>query len=529
MSNFSSFFTFGGLSKEIGMNIMSNDNKINKILNDKTIVLTQNNDDGSAILDDSNSWGYNQSFLEISKDYQTQKDLINEYREMSTHPETDSAIDDIVNEAITCDDDENPISLNLEQVELSENIKKKMREEHEYLMDLMDFNETAYEKFRSFYIDGRLVLHPLIDDSKPKLGIQKINILDPRAVKKIQEVKKETDRTNGVDRITDISKYYIYDQTFSYAHASAYNRSVQSTPVRMSEDSLIFIHSGLFNPDRTMVLGFLDKARKPLNSLKMLEDSLVVYRITRAPERRAFYIDVGDLQKKSAEEYVANLMNKFKNRMVYDKATGTVNGNTKQMSMLEDFWLPRREGKGTQIETLPGGDNLGQIDDVLYFQKKLYKSLNVPANRLDDSGSMINLGSDMGEITREEWKFSKFVQRLRRRFVGALKELLKRQLILKNIITEIDWEDNIAPKIKYDFASDTFVADRRASESLSTRISNLDQISQYVGKYFSRETVFRDVLMLTDEQVEEELKRIEKEKSEGVYKTDEEENNNGGF
>lgn len=493
-----------------------------KIINKQTLVALEN-DEAADLVDISHY--YSNGFIS-PQTLQSTADIINEYRSMSVHAEVDRAIDDIINEAVTSDADEDVVTLVFDEtLESSEEIRIKIEEEFLGLLRMIKFDVRSYEIFRQWYVDGRLYYHKIIDPQDMKKGILKLVNLDPRAIKKIKEVLSETDPETKIDRITDTRSYFLYDPTYINTISTNDNASARSSANRivhqaleLSEDTVAFIHSGIITGDnKNMVLSHLEKARKPLNNLRMLEDAVVIYRITRAPERRLFYVDVGSLPKKGAEEYMAGLINKYRTRLVYDGSTGQVKGNSHQVSMMEDYWLPRREGgKGTEISTLPGGENLGKIDDLLYFQKKLYVSLNVPQSRLDNEAT-ISIGNRMAEITRDEWKFNKFVQRLRRRFNGLFLDLLRTQLILKNITNAEDWDNIISPKIRFEYASDSFVKEQQDAEQMDSRLAQLEQIDPYVGKYYSAETVKKKVLRQSDEEIKYETDQIAKEIKAGLY------------
>lgn len=509
------FTGFGNLFT--GFTLKKSADEENKVL-DKNTVIEIENEDASEIVD--NLYSTTAQFNGHNS-LQTQAQMINEYRVMALHPEVDNALDDIINAMISTDEEEDPVSLDLEGLEVGQAIKDKMVDEFEDILELMNFNVNAYERAKQWYVDGRLIYNVVVDETRPKEGIKKLVPLDARAVRKVKEVTRQLDQ-NKVEKISNVETYYVYDTAYaldSNSDATKKSRTMQrkTQALKMSADSVVMCHSGVLSSDNTMILSNLEKARKALNNLRMLEDALVVYRITRAPERRAFYVDVGSLPKKSAEEYVTRLMNKYKSKMVYDSNSGTVQGNAHQISMLEDFWLPRREGgTGTQIDTLQGGANLGDIEDVLYFQRKLYKSLNVPSSRLEQ-GAVISLGGRSAEITRDEWKFGKFVTRLRRRFSELFLEIMKRQLILKGITTPDDWEKIIRPGIKFKYASDSFMKDQQESELLADQINMLGSAEPFVGKYFSRDMVKRRVLGQSDDEMKTQAELIKKEIAAGEY------------
>jgi hypothetical protein len=457
---------------------------------------------------------------------QAQVERINEYRTMSNHAEVDRAVDDIINEAVTSDADEQVLDLAFDPTfDLGNEIKLKIEKEFRGIVRMLNFEERAYEIFRQWYVDGRLYYHKIVDPAHPSKGILKLVNLDPRAIKRIKEVQTETDPDTRIQKISSSRSYFLYDPTFMNLMANTdgvTNRQVAvgsvAQALEIAEDTVAFVHSGVIAGESNhSVLSHLEKARKPLNNLRMLEDAVVIYRITRAPERRIFYVDVGSLPKKGAEEYVNSLMNKYTSRMIYDGNTGTVKGNSHQVSMMQDYWLPRREGgKGTEISTLDGGQNLDQIADLMYFQKRLYISLNVPQSRLENEAT-ISIGNRMAEITRDEWKFNKFVQRLRRRFNGLFRDLLRTQLILKGITTSEDWDEFIKDKLTFVYASDSFVKEQQEAEALEARIAILTEIDPFVGKYFSLETVKKQVLRQDEAEIKAEQDRMDSEVEAGHY------------
>jgi hypothetical protein len=431
-------------------------------------------------------------------------DQIRRYRETASQPECDAAIEDIINEAIVSDASSAPVDLITDDLDQPDNIKKLIREEFESIVELLQFNHYGHEIFRRWYVDGRLFYHLIVDEKSPKKGILEVRPIDPTKIRKVKEIEKEKDPATGAEVVTKVDEYYLYQDT-------ALVKSNQG--VKISKDAIQYTTSGLLDPSRTKVLSYLQKAIKPVNQLRMMEDSLVIYRLSRAPERRIFYIDVGNLPKGKAEEYLKNIMNSYRNKLVYDANTGEVKDDRKHMSMLEDFWLPRREGgRGTEITTLPGGENLGQIDDIIYFQKKLYKSLNVPVNRLDQE-SQFSLGRST-EISRDEVKFQKFVNRLRKKFSWLFLDLLKMQLVLKGIITEADWRV-IKEQIVVDYIRDSHFSELKEAEVMRERLGMLTELDQYVGTYFSVEWVRKNVLMQSDEDIEAMKEQIETERSSG--------------
>jgi len=427
-------------------------------------------------------------------------DLIMKYRDIAMQPECDAAIEDIINEAVVSDEDSAPVNLVLDDLEQPDRIKKLMQEEFDHIIKLLNFNWTGHDTFRKWYIDGRLYFHKIIDEKNPKRGMLELRPIDPTKIRKVREVIEEKDPKTGAKLVKEVKEYYIYQDK---------NMSKSNQGLKIAKDSICYITSGVLDPSRKRVLSYLQKALKPANQLRMMEDSMVIYRMSRAPERRIFYIDVGNLPRGKAEEYLRNIMGKYRNKLVYDANTGEMKDDRKHMSMLEDFWLPRREGgRGTEITTLPGGENLGQIDDIVYFQKKLYKSLNVPVNRLEQE-AQFSLGRS-SEITRDELKFQKFLGRLRKKFSTLFIDLLKTQLILKGIVTEEEWKE-FSQDIAVDYIKDTHFSELKDSEILRERLGTLREMDEYVGKYYSAEWVRKNVLMQTDEDIEEIDKQIEAE------------------
>ena len=472
-------------------------------------------DDGAVVVAEGGVFG---TYLDLEGSARTESDLVAKYREMSLQPEVESAIDDIVNEFVSYDSEQKLVDIVLDDLEFGNKVKDKIRDEFNTILQMLDFNNSGYEIVRRWYIDGRLYYHAIIDVQNPREGIQEIRYIDPRKIRKIREIKRvrrnSQASTAGQQVHTTETKqeYYMYSErgfsggtragvsTTSYQPAAA-----GSTGIRIATDSIVHVTSGLMDASNQMVLSYLHKAIKPLNQLRTLEDATVIYRISRAPERRIFYIDVGNLPKIKAEQYLRDMMVRHKNRLVYDATTGDIRDDRKFMTMLEDFWLPRREGgKGTEITTLPGGQNLGEIEDVLYFQKKMYKSLGVPISRLESEGGF-NLGR-AAEITRDELKFGKFINRMRMRFSNLFKETLKKQLILKGIISEEESLE-IFSKIRFDFMRDGYFTELKEAEVLTNRLTLAQQMEPYIGKYFSHQYMRTKVL----HQSEEEIEQIDKE------------------
>jgi hypothetical protein len=437
---------------------------------------------------------------------------IRQYRAVSTHPEVDAAIEDIVNESVISGEGESSISLTMDKVEgLSESLKKQINEEFENVVSMLNFNDLGHDIFRRWYVDGRIYHHLVVDEKNLKLGIQEIRPVDATKIRKVKEVKKKKDPVTGASLIDNVNEFYIYQEKPGGTNQG----------VKLSTDSISYVTSGLLDVDRKRVVSHLHKALKPINQLRMMEDSLVIYRLARAPERRIFYIDVGNLPRGKAETYMKDIMARYRNKLVYDADTGKIRDDRKHMSMLEDFWLPRREGgRGTEISTLPGGENLGQIDDIIYFQKRLYRSLNVPINRLEQE-AQFSLGRST-EISRDEVKFQKFVDRLRNRFGMLFTEILKKQLIMKGLITEEDW-DQWKNDISIDYIRDNHFTELKDAELLANRLQTLDQVQQYVGEFFSKEYVMKNILMLDDDGMKQMKDQIAKETQAGEINNDEDE------
>ena len=437
---------------------------------------------------------------------------IRQYRAVATHPEVDAAVEDIVNESITASENESPVSLILDHVEgLSDQLKKVMTEEFDNLCSMLKFTELGHDVFRRWYVDGRIYHHLVVDEKNLKAGIQEIRPIDATKVRKVKEIKKKKDPATGASLVENVNEFYIYQE----------KPGGMNQGIKLSNDSVSYVTSGLLDVDRKRVVSYLHKALKPINQLRMMEDSLVIYRLARAPERRIFYIDVGNLPRGKAETYMKDIMARYRNKLVYDADTGKIRDDRKHMSMLEDFWLPRREGgRGTEISTLPGGENLGQIDDIVYFQKRLYRSLNVPINRLEQE-AQFSLGRST-EINRDEVKFQKFIDRLRKRFSMLFTEILKKQLIMKQIITEEDW-NNWQQDIIIDYVRDNHFTELKDAELIQNRLQTLDNMQQYVGEFFSKEYVMKNVLQLDDDAIKEMKKQIAAEQASGEIDNDEEE------
>ena len=480
----------------------------------------QNNEDG---VDHYMSSGFFGSYVDIEGVYRTEFDLIKRYREMSLHPEADSAIEDIVNEAIVSDTNDSPVEIELSNLNASDGIKKKIRQEFKTILDLLDFDKKSHEIYRNWYIDGRIYYHKVIDFKKPEEGIQELRYIDAMKMRYVRKQKKnskaELKKINPLKDdpmdydFPDIEEYFIYNPKSTYPTGNPM-QSGASQGIKIAKDAITYCTSGLVDRNKGNTLSYLHKAIKSLNQLRMIEDSLVIYRLSRAPERRIFYIDVGNLPKVKAEQYLRDVMMRYRNKLVYDASTGEIRDDKKYMAMLEDFWLPRREGgRGTEISTLPGGQNLGEITDIEYFKKKLYRSLNVPPSRMDGEGGF-NLGRS-SEILRDELKFTKFVGRLRKRFSNMFSDMLKTQLILKNIITPEDWE-MMSEHIQYDFLYDNHFSELKEAELMNERLSMVQTAEPYVGKYYSQDYIRRKILRQTDEEIIEQDKLIADEIEKGI-------------
>lgn len=465
------------------------------------------NEDGALTVSAAAYYG---TYVDLDGTAKNEVELISRYREMSMQPEIESAIDDIVNEAIVQSDTGESLRIILDDLKQPERIKKAIQEEFTTILRLLNYQNMATDTFRRFYVDGRLFYHIIIDSENPGGGIKALRYIDPRKIRKIREIKKEKDQNSTTDVVSTVNEYYIYNDKVVSGTASSYG----PVGTRIAKDAIVNVNSGLMDSRRAAVLSYLHKAIKPLNQLRMIEDATVIYRISRAPERRIFYIDVGNLPKLKAEQYLRDIMVKYKNKLVYDAQTGEVRDDRKFLSMMEDFWLPRREGgKGTEITTLPGGQNLGELEDVKYFEKKLYKALNVPVSRLDPNQSGFSLGR-VGEITRDEVKFSKFVDRQRQKFSEIFDQALRVQCVLKGICTAEEF-DEFKENIYYDFMKDNNFAELKEAELVRERLSLLGSVDPYVGRYYSMKWIQKNVLRLSDDDIKEMDKQIEKEKEEG--------------
>jgi len=475
------------------------------------------------------SSGFYGQYVDIDGVYKSESDLIKRYREMALHPEVDGAIEDIINEAIVSDQNDSPVQIDLSNLPASEKLKSLIREEFKHVKELLDFDKKCHEILRNWYVDGRVFYHKVIDIQKPEDGIKEVRYIDPLKIKYVRKIKEDKNLQATIRRVQqgsepqnilnpEIEEYFLYDpgatQNKNNLGAIGQPPGNGMQKVKIAPDAITFCHSGLVDRNKQTILSYLHKSIKALNQLRMIEDSLVIYRLSRAPERRIFYIDVGNLPKIKAEQYLRDVMNRYRNKLVYNAATGEIKDDRKHMSMLEDFWLPRREGgRGTEITTLPGGQNLGELSDIEYFQKKLYRALGVPESRIAGSGEGFNLGRS-SEILRDEIKFTKFVGRLRKRFSNVFSDMLKTQLILKNIVTPEDW-DILSDHIQYDFVYDNHFSELKEAELLNERLGVAAAVDPYLGKYFSLEYVRRHILKQKDEEIIEIDKQMEKEIKDG--------------
>jgi len=469
--------------------------------NQQSFVVPQDDDGATSV----NASGFFGTYLDIDAAAKNENDLINRYRDIALYPDCDSAVEDIINEAVAAEDDEEVVKVNLDKVKLSSSVKKMIEEEFGNVLSLLDFNSKSHDIFKRWYVDGRVYYHKIVDVAQPKKGIQELRYIDPRKIKKVRKISKKKDPTTGVEFIEKIDEFFVYNEKGLIAQVP--NSASATQGIRIAPDSIALCTSGLLDMNNNMVQGHLHKAIKIVNQLRMVEDALVIYRMTRAPERRIFYIDVGNLPKAKAEQYVKGIMNQYRNKVTYDASTGEVRDEKKTLSMLEDFWMPRREGgKGTEITTLDGGQNLGNIEDVNYFQNKLYQALNVPLSRLKQEST--GLFGRQTEISRDELKFSKFVSRLRMKFGELFDDLLKTQLLLKGVMSEQDW-DAIKEEIYYDYTQDSYLSEAKQAEIMRNRIDLLNQIQPYVGTYFSREFIYSDVLHMDEEEIAQLKKDID--------------------
>ena len=485
------------MAEFFGFEISRKKGKDEKLL--PSFVAPKTDDDGAGVIQAGGHFG---AYIDIDGDKaKGDADLIHKYRDIATQPECDAAIEDIINEAIVGDHDEAPINIVLDELEVSDKIKEMVKQEFEHLLKLLGFNQYSHDIFRKWYIDDRLPYHIIVDPKNEKLGIKELRYVDPAKLRKVKEVEEEDDPKTGAKVIKKVDEFFLYQDTAM----GKYNQGVKIYP-----DAIAYCTSGMMDAKRKRIVSYLQKALKPVNQLRMMEDSLVIYRISRAPERRIFYIDVGNLPKGKAEDYLRGIMNQYRNKLVYDAKTGDIRDDKKHMSMLEDFFLPRREGgRGTEISTLPGGENLGQIDDIIYFQKKLYRSLNVPINRLEQE-AQFSLGRTT-EITRDEVKFKKFIDRLRKRFSDLFYQLLKTQLLLKGIITKEDWNE-WKETITFDYIEDNYFSELKQSEMIRERFEMMSTVQDYIGKYVSHEWAIKNILRFNDDEIKDMAAQIEQEK-----------------
>ena len=510
------------MAKLFGFKIEKDDDSAKNVVS----PVPQSNEDSSDYYVSSGFYG---QYVDIDGVFKSEFELIKRYREMALHPEVDSAIEDIINEAIVSDQNDSPVEIDLENLPASAKLKELIRDEFKTVKEVMNFDQKCHEIMRNWYIDGRIYYHKVIDVKKPEEGLKEVRYIDPLKIKLVRKLKTDPTLQGAIKRVNannpsdiespEIEEFYQYDPsaTQSKNALGAIGQTPFSTkqrPVKIAPDAITFCHSGLVDRNKQTILSYLHKSIKALNQLRMIEDSLVIYRLSRAPERRIFYIDVGNLPKLKAEQYLKEVMNRYRNKLVYDASTGEIRDDRKHMSMLEDFWLPRREGgRGTEITTLPGGQNLGELSDIEYFQKKLYRSLGVPESRIAGSGDGFNLGRS-SEILRDEIKFTKFVGRMRKRFSALFNDMLKTQLILKNIVTPDDWEV-LSDHIQYDFVYDNHFAELKETELINERLGVVAAIDPYIGKYFSLEYVRRHVLKQKDEEIIDIDKQMEQEIKDG--------------
>jgi len=460
-------------------------------------------DDGTAVIQQQAgfiSGGAYGQYVDMEGGIKSEIELIRRYRETSLVPECDAAIEDIVNECVVSDTEDRIVSLDLRDVNFSESIKKKIQEEFKHILSLMKFNQNSHEIFRKWYVDGRIYFHKVVDSKQPQKGMVDIRNIDPTKIKKVRNIEKEKDAKKGIEKVKKVEEFYVFsDKGFDKSSVN------EGTTLKIAPEAVSYTTSGMLDYTKNVVIGYLHKALKTANQLSMMEDALVIYRISRAPERRIFYIDVGNLPKAKAEQYLADVMNKYRNKLVYNSQTGEIKDDRRHMSMLEDYWLPRREGgRGTEISTLPGGSNLSEIDDIEYFKKKLYQSLNVPTSRMEaDNG--FNMGR-ASEISRDELKFNKFTRRLQDKFARVFTDMLRTQLILKNIVTSDEF-DKYKDFIHYDFATDNHFTELKSGEIMRERFDLLGQAGEYIGKYISHDYVRKNIL----KQSESDIKRLDQE------------------
>ena len=476
---------------------------------EKSFIAPQ--DEGA--IDSVRGGGHFGTYLDMDAAVKSDAELVKKYRDISLHADVDIAIQDIVDEAIANLDDEVPVKLNLEKTKFSDNVQKKISEEFETVLDIMQFNIKAQDYFRRWYIDGKIFFHKVVDVKNPKEGIKDIRFIDPRKIKKIREVVRKRDEKTGVDLVEKTSEFFIYNDQGIWA--TRVTPHVATQAVRIEKDAIAYCSSGLVDADNALVLSNLHKAIKNANQLRMMENALVIYRLARAPERRIFYVDVGNLPKIKAEQHLKDIMNRYRNKLVYDANTGEMRDDKKFMSMLEDIWLPRTaSGRTTEVKTLPGGENLGQITDIEYFQKKLYQALNVPYSRFSEGGGGLNFGK-ASEISRDELKFTKFVNKLRKRFALLFMDLLKTQLLLKNVLTEEDWLAN-RERVRFEFATDAYYEETKEQEMLRSRLEILLEANNFVGVYYSKSWVMKNILRMSKEEREQMEEEMDEEVSTGA-------------
>ena len=502
-------------AKLFGFSIEKVEDKSKQILS----PVPQSNEDGVDYYIQS---GFYSQYVDIEGAYKTEYDLIRRYREMSLHPECDSAVEDVINEAIVSDLYDSPVEIELSNLNATDKLKDVIRQEFKVIKEMMGFDKKSHEIFRNWYVDGRVYYLKVIDVKNPQDGIQELRYIDPMKMKHVRQEVNNNQNVNGVSirnlqqtsaNENTIEEYFIYNKSVGTAFPGG-NQGAKNS-VKIAKDSIAYCTSGLVDRNKGIILSYLHKAIKALNQLRMIEDSLVIYRLSRAPERRIFYIDVGNLPKVKAEQYLREVMSRYRNKLAYDANTGEVRDDRKFMSMMEDFWLPRREGgRGTEITTLPGGQNLGELSDIEYFQKKLYRSLSVPESRIAGSGDGFNLGRS-SEILRDELKFSKFVGRLRKRFANLFTDILRTQLLLKNIVTPEDWE-KMEEHIQYDFLYDNHFSELKEAELIQNRLSLTTTIEPYIGKYYSTEYVRKKILKQTDTEIIEIDMQIDSEIERGI-------------
>ena len=470
------------------------------------------NDDGAAVVQGGGFYG---TYLDFDAYIKNDIDLIYKYRDMALHPEIETAIDDICNETLVFDDSKTAVELNLDNTKLSPAIKKRLIEEFQEILYLLKFKGRGHEILRKWFVESRLYYHMILDPSSPKKGIVELRPIDPTKIRKVKKVNKKPIRDTGGEPVTlyqNAEEFYIYNENANRSPLNSASYGGTDTGIKISPDSICHINSGLYDASRRRVFGYLHKAIKPLNQLRMIEDSVIIYRISRAPERRVFYVDVGNLPKNKAEQYLRDIMNRYRNKLVYDASTGEIRDDKKHMSMLEDYWMPRREGgRGTEITTLDGGQNLGEMEDVEYFKKRLYQALHVPISRLE-SDNGFNMGRS-AEISRDEVKFFKFIERLRNKFSELFLNMLKTQLVLKGVMSKEQFED-IHQDIIFDYNKDNYFSELKEVDIMKERLEMMREVGEYIGQYFSKNYVYKNILRMTDEDIDEMKKEIDKEREE---------------